>query len=52
VVSSGGDIAEEELIAHCKKGLAAYKIPREIIFVANLPKSNISKILRRELREI
>ncbi|MFP6838636.1 MAG: AMP-binding protein [Pseudohongiellaceae bacterium] len=52
VVSSGGDIAEEELIAHCKKGLAAYKIPREIIFVANLPKSNIGKILRRELREI
>ena len=52
VVSRGRDIAEEELIAHCKQGLTAYKIPREVIFVADLPKSNIGKILRRELREI
>ena len=52
VVSRGRDIAEQELIAHCKQGLTAYKVPREIIFVADLPKSNIGKILRRELREM
>lgn len=42
---------QSEIIAHCKQGLAAYKIPREVTFVSDLPKSNIGKILRRELRE-
>ena len=41
----------EDLIAYCRRGLTAYKIPREILFVSDLPKSNIGKILRRELRD-
>jgi long-chain acyl-CoA synthetase len=41
---------EEQIIAHCRKNLAAYKIPHGIIFVDELPKSPIGKILRRELR--
>ena len=41
----------DELIAHCRKNLTAYKIPKEIIFVDELPKSPIGKILRRTLRD-
>lgn len=50
VVAKDEAITAEEIIAHCKEGLTAYKIPREIVFVSDLPKSNIGKILRRELR--
>ena len=51
VVGKDGNPTEASIIAHCKAGLTAYKIPREIRFVADLPKSNIGKILRRELRD-
>lgn len=37
--------------AYCRENLTAYKVPREIVFVKDLPKSNVGKILRRELRE-
>lgn len=42
----------EDIIAHCRKELAGYKVPRQIIFVDELPKSNVGKILRRELRKL
>ena len=41
----------EELIAHCKTGLAEFKIPREIEIRASLPKTAVGKILHRVLRE-
>ena len=41
----------DELIAHCRTNLTAYKIPKEIFFVDELPKSPIGKILRRTLRD-
>ncbi len=40
----------EDIQSWCRQGLAAYKVPRKVEFVADLPKSNIGKILRRELR--
>jgi long-chain acyl-CoA synthetase len=40
----------EQIISHCRQNLAAYKIPQSVIFVDELPKSPIGKILRRELR--
>ena len=43
--------SREEIIAHCRNALAAYKIPQEVIFIDELPKSPIGKILRRELRD-
>ena len=41
---------EEQIIVHCKKSLSAYKTPKKVVFVDELPKSPIGKILRRELR--
>jgi long-chain acyl-CoA synthetase len=41
---------EEQIIAHCKKELSAYKAPKKVVFVDELPKSPIGKILRRQLR--
>jgi long-chain acyl-CoA synthetase len=41
----------EAVIAHCRTQLAAYKIPKEIEFRDELPKTNVGKILRRALRE-
>jgi long-chain acyl-CoA synthetase len=41
----------DELIAHCRKGLAAYKVPREIEFGVDLPKTATGKVLRRALRD-
>ena len=42
--------SEAEVIAHCRQTLAAYKVPKSVMFVEELPKSPIGKILRRELR--
>jgi long-chain acyl-CoA synthetase len=44
-------VTSDEIIAHCRKDLAGYKVPKQIHFVDALPKSNVGKILRRELRE-
>ena len=47
---AGAEATEKELIAYCKENMAAYKYPREIVFIDELPKSVAGKILRRELR--
>jgi long-chain acyl-CoA synthetase len=44
-------LTSEELIAFCRKEMTAYKTPRTIEFIEALPKSNVGKILRRELRD-
>lgn len=46
---TAGDAAA--ILAHCRTQLTPYKVPRSVVFVRELPKSNIGKILRRELRE-
>jgi long-chain acyl-CoA synthetase len=50
VVSKSGQEPTDSIVKHCKEGLTAYKIPREIVYVEDLPKSIIGKILRRELK--
>jgi long-chain acyl-CoA synthetase len=52
VVKNDDSLSEEEVLAYCKENLAAYKRPRHIVFVDKLPKTNIGKILRRELRKL
>jgi long-chain acyl-CoA synthetase len=52
VVRKDPKLTEQALLEHCKKNLTGYKIPRTIEFRTEpLPKSNIGKILRRQLRE-
>ncbi len=50
VLKEGEQATETELIAFCRERLASYKVPREIEFVKELPKSAVGKILRRELK--
>ena len=47
----GENLSSEEVIEHCKKYLTGYKIPEIIEFIDEIPKSNVGKILRRELKE-
>jgi acyl-CoA synthetase (AMP-forming)/AMP-acid ligase II len=49
VVTAEADVSEEELKAHVKRNLAAYKAPREIEFLDELPRNATGKILKREL---
>jgi long-chain acyl-CoA synthetase len=51
VVKSDPNLTEEMVIAHCKSLLTGYKVPKMISFKEELPKTNVGKILRRELRE-
>ncbi|HBN14278.1 MAG TPA: long-chain fatty acid--CoA ligase, partial [Pseudohongiella sp.] len=41
----------KDVESYCRENLTAYKVPKQIEFVDDLPKSNVGKILRRELRE-
>jgi long-chain acyl-CoA synthetase len=51
VVKKDAQLTEEALLTYCKKQLAAYKVPRQVEFRKELPKTNVGKILRRKLRE-
>jgi len=51
VVKKDPSLTEEELRAFCKEELTGYKRPRHIEFRDELPKTNVGKILRRELRD-
>jgi long-chain acyl-CoA synthetase len=51
VAKAGQKIDPQDVIAFCKKNLSAYMVPKEVEVRAELPKSMIGKVLRRELRE-
>ncbi len=51
IVKKDQDLTEDELRTHCKNNLTGYKCPRYYEFRDELPKSNVGKILRKELRE-
>lgn len=44
-------LSEQDLIDHCRVHLTGYKVPKKVEFTDELPKSNVGKILRRELRD-
>jgi long-chain acyl-CoA synthetase len=50
VVAGENPPSEEAIIDHCREHLARYKVPQSVVFIDELPKSPIGKILRRELR--
>jgi long-chain acyl-CoA synthetase len=51
VLKPGASATVDQLVEFCRKELAAYKVPRQIELVPELPKSSMMKILRRELRQ-
>jgi long-chain acyl-CoA synthetase len=51
VVKKDAALTEKELMEHCKEHLTGYKKPKYIEFRSDLPKTNVGKILRRELRD-
>jgi long-chain acyl-CoA synthetase len=50
VVSDDPSITAQDIIKYCRQHLTGYKIPKQIEFHSELPKSNVGKILRRALR--
>lgn len=51
IVKKEASLTKEELLDHCRRQLTGYKVPKIIEFRDELPKSNVGKILRRELRD-
>ncbi|MDX1442137.1 MAG: long-chain-fatty-acid--CoA ligase FadD [Gammaproteobacteria bacterium] len=51
VVKKDDSLTREELIEHCRENLTGYKVPKEVEFRDELPKTNVGKILRRALRD-
>ncbi|MEL6977490.1 MAG: AMP-binding protein [Pseudomonadota bacterium] len=47
----GQDLDDRQVIDYARTQLVAYKVPKQIVFIDELPKSNVGKILRRELRD-
>ncbi|MEL7297297.1 MAG: AMP-binding protein, partial [Pseudomonadota bacterium] len=51
VVKSDDSVTSESVIAYCRENLTGYKVPKQVVFKDELPKTNVGKILRRELRD-
>jgi fatty-acyl-CoA synthase len=51
VLRGGREASEEEILTHCRRCLAGFKIPKSVEFLDELPKSGTGKILKRVLRE-
>ena len=51
VLQPGQKMDRDEVREFCKEGLAPYKVPYDVEFIDELPKSTVMKVLRRELRD-
>jgi long-chain acyl-CoA synthetase len=51
IVKKDQSLKEKEVIEYCREHLTGYKIPKQVEFRKELPKTNVGKILRRKLRE-
>ena len=51
VVKGSGDVGEDDLIRYCTQHLASFKRPRSVVFVDELPRNVMGKVLKRDLRE-
>jgi long-chain acyl-CoA synthetase len=52
IVKDDPSLTETQVIQYCKQQMTSYKRPRKIAFMDEMPKSNVGKILRRELRDL
>ena len=50
IVKKDASLTKEKVMAHCKANLTGYKLPRIIEFWSDLPKTNVGKVLRREVK--
>ena len=51
VLADGADLSEDDVKEHVKANLARYKVPREIVFIDELPRNATGKVLKRELKD-
>ena len=51
VIKTDPALTEDDVRTHCRKTLTAYKIPRLVVFRTELPKTNVGKVLRKDLRD-
>jgi long-chain acyl-CoA synthetase len=51
IVKKDPSLTVEDVLAHCRENLTGYKVPKQVVFREQLPKTNVGKILRRELRD-
>ena len=51
VVKRDAALTEQDLVEHCRRNLTGYKVPRYVVFLPELPKSPVGKILRRDLKD-
>ena len=52
VPKAGTDPDSDDIIRYCREHLAAYKVPRAVQFVDDLPKTSTGKVMRRELKTL
>ena len=52
VLAAGAELTAEQVIAHCQEHLAKYKCPKFVDFIADMPKTTIGKIQKKELRKL
>ncbi len=52
IVTNNKELTSSDIITYCREGLVDYKVPKRVTFIDELPKTNVGKILRRELRDI
>ena len=52
VLKKGQAATEEEIMEHCRAKLASFKRPRSVVFVNELPRNTLGKVLRKKLREM
>jgi fatty-acyl-CoA synthase len=51
VSRDGTELSEQAVKAYVKENLARYKVPREVVFLAELPRNATGKVLKRELKD-
>ncbi|NMP31610.1 AMP-binding protein [Thalassotalea sp. M1531] len=52
IVKSDSALTQDQVLSHARENLTKYKVPKEIVFIDEMPKSNVGKILRKELRAL
>lgn len=52
VPAPGATVSEEDIISHCRGKIGGYKIPRRYLFLRELPRSAVNKVMKKELRRL